>query len=409
MLFSIVVNDGVLPESTCGEIATLAARIERSGRIHPCWVGNQLVNFLESDSCSSTSETQFDTASDRTVFHTFRRSDMSDSRDSIATSPLRKLLGVQIIGSGSFLPDNVVTNADLASLGCDEQWIVKRTGIHQRRHVPEGMCTSDMAVEAARRAIDASGADPQEIDLLLLATFTPDRLMPATASAVQDQLGLRCGAIDINAACAGFAYALVTGMQFVAAGGSKRALVIGADANSRVVDPKDKKIFPIFGDGAGAVVLAPGSEEQGALAYTLGSDGSGGDLLCRHTGGAAATYDPARWFMHMDGRAVFKWAVRLVDDVSRRVVDAAGLSLEEIDWWVLHQANVRILDAAADALGVDREKVVRHLDRYGNTSAASIPIALDETLRAGKIQRGQSLLMSGFGAGLTWGTIAFRW
>jgi 3-oxoacyl-[acyl-carrier-protein] synthase-3 len=334
---------------------------------------------------------------------------MSDIRASSYQSPMRKLTGVQIVGTGSFVPDNVVTNDDLASLGCDADWIIQRTGIRERRHAPPEMTTSDMALAAAERCIEASGVDRAEIDLLLLATFTPDRLMPATATTVQDRLGIRCGAMDISAACSGFVYALITAMQYVATGGSRYALVIGADANSRVVDPKDKKTFPLFGDGAGAVLLTAGSSEQGALAYTLGADGSGADLLCRQSGGAARPYDANAWYMDMDGRPVFKWAVRLVEEVSRNVVDAAGLSLEQIDWWLLHQANVRILDAAANALALDRDKVVMHLDRYGNTSAGSIPIALDETVRAGKITRGQHLLMSGFGAGLTWGTTAFRW
>ncbi|MCH2113631.1 MAG: ketoacyl-ACP synthase III [Pirellulales bacterium] len=318
-------------------------------------------------------------------------------------------MGVQIVGTGSFVPDKIVTNDDLAALGCDAEWIVKRTGIRERRHAPPEMTTSDMAVAAARRAIEAAGVELQEIDLLLLATFTPDRLMPATATTVQDKLGLCCGAMDLVAACSGFLYALVTGMQFVATGGSRRVLVIGADTNSRVLDPTDKKIYPLFGDGAGAVLLAPGSPEQGALSYTLGCDGSGAELLCRESGGVELEYDPQRWYMQMDGRAVFKWAVRLVEQVSRQVVEASDMHVDQIDWWLLHQANVRILDAAAEALGIDREKVVMHLDRYGNTSAGSVPISLDETLRAGKIKSGEHLLMSGFGAGLTWGTTVFRW
>lgn len=320
-----------------------------------------------------------------------------------------KLMGVQIVGTGSFLPDIVVTNGDLATLGCDADWIVKRTGIRQRRHAPPDMCTSDMAIAAGERAMKAAGVGPSEIDLLLLATFTPDRLMPATATTVQDQLGLQCGAMDLVAACSGFLYALVTGMQFIATGCSQRVLVIGADTNSRVLDPTDKKIYPLFGDGAGAVVLAPGSAEQGAISYTLGSDGSGADLLGRPSGGVEIPYDPQRWYMQMDGRAVFKWAVRLIDAVSRNSVAAADLSLDQIDWWLLHQANVRILDAAADSLKIDREKVLMHLEHYGNTSAGSVPIVLDEAFRAGKIKRGQHVLMSGFGAGLTWGTTVFRW
>jgi 3-oxoacyl-[acyl-carrier-protein] synthase-3 len=318
------------------------------------------------------------------------------------------------MGVGSFVPENVVTNEDLASLGCDSEWIVQRTGIRERRHAPLGMSTGDMAVTAAERAIAASGVERREIDLLILATFTPDRLLPATATYVQDRLGLRCGAMDLSAACSGFVYALITGMQFVATGGSQRALVIGSDANSRVVNPRDVKTYPLFGDGAGAVVLAPGSPEQGALSYTLGSDGAGAELLYRDVGGARKPFDPqtardGNWFMQMEGKPVFKWAVRLVEESSRDLVAAAGLTVDQIDWWLLHQANSRILDAVVQSLGIEQERVVMHLDRYGNTSAGSIPIALDETLRAGRIKRGHHLLMSGFGAGLTWGTTVFRW
>lgn len=339
---------------------------------------------------------------------------MADRNGFQMKSPVRKLMGVQIVGAGSFVPDNVVTNEDLISLGCDAEWIVQRTGIRERRHAPADMSTSDMARAAAERALKDSGVSPSEIDLLILATLSPDRLMPATATTVQDQLGLNCGAMDLSAACSGFVYALVTAMQFVATGSSKRALVVGSDTNSRVINPQDKKTYPLFGDGAGAVVLAPGSNEQGALAYTLGSDGSGADLLCRQTGGASRPFDlmcenDGSWFVEMEGRAVFKWAVRLLEQCSRDVVEAAELTVDQIDWWILHQANTRILDAAAESLGIDRDKVVMHLDRYGNTSAGTIPIALDEMLCAGSIKRGQLLLMSGFGAGLTWGTTVWRW
>ena len=334
---------------------------------------------------------------------------MGDARETSYRSPLCKLMGVQIVGTGRHLPEKVVTNEDLSSLGCDADWIIRRTGIRERRHAPLGASTSGMAVEAAKQAMDAAGVEPKEIDLLILATFTPDRLMPATATRVQDQLGLQCGAMDVVAACSGFLYALITGMQFVATGGSQRVLVIGADTNSRVLDPTDKKIFPLFGDGAGAVVLAPGSPEQGALCYTLGSDGSGTDFLGRVSGGVETPHDPQSCYMQMDGRAVFKWAVKLLDVVSRQVVEAAQVELNDIDWWLFHQANVRILNAAADALGIDHDKVVQHLERYGNTSAGSVPIALDETFREGKIKRGHHLLISGFGAGLTWGTTVFRW
>jgi len=339
---------------------------------------------------------------------------MKQGKAPVGRSPLRNLTGVQIVGTGCFLPDKVITNEDLASLGCDADWILQRTGIRERRHAPPEMATGDMAVAAAKRCFLASDVDPQDVDLLLLATLSPDRLMPATATTIQDQLGLNCAAMDLSAACAGFVYALCTAMQFVATRCSRRALVIGSDAMSRVIDPGDKTTYPLFGDGAGAVLLAPGSSDQGALAYTLGSDGSGVDLLYRDIGGAIEPFQPnikndRSWYLEMEGRPVFKWAVRVVDDSSRQVVEAAQLTLDQIDCWLFHQANVRILDAAANSLGIDRDRVVMHLDRYGNTSAASIPIALDETIRAGGIARGDHLLMSGFGAGLAWGSTVWRW
>jgi 3-oxoacyl-[acyl-carrier-protein] synthase-3 len=339
---------------------------------------------------------------------------MSDAILEVAGAPVRTLPGVQIVGSGSFLPDKVVTNEDLSSLGCDAEWIVQRTGIRERRHAPPEMTTSDMAVAAAQRCLAAAGVKPADVDLLVLATMSPDQLLPATATRVQHRLGLSCAAMDVAAACAGFTYALSTAMQFVATGCSRRALVIGADANSRVVDPKDVKTYPLFGDGAGAVLLTKGSAEQGALAYTLGADGGGAQMLCRPVGGAENPFrescpQAGSWYVQMDGRPVFKWAVRLVDQSARQVLDAAGLSIDQVDQWLLHQANVRILDAAIESLGIDRARVVMHMDRYGNTSAGSIPIALDETLRADRIRRGDHLVMSGFGAGLAWGTIAWRW
>ncbi|MEQ8212096.1 MAG: beta-ketoacyl-ACP synthase III [Lacipirellulaceae bacterium] len=339
---------------------------------------------------------------------------MSDARPSIGGAPLRSLMGVRIVGTGSFVPDNVVTNDDLARLGCDAEWIIQRTGIRERRHAPADMSTGDMALEAAKRCLEAAAVDPAEVDLLTLGTFTPDRLAPATATTLQDRLGLNCAAMDVSAACAGFTYSLITAMQFIATGCSKYALVIGADTNSRIVDPEDKKIYPIFGDGAGAVLLTKGSAEQGALSYTLGSDGSGTELLYRPQGGSKqpctiGVPPDNNHYLQMNGRPVFKWAVRLVEENVKQVLDHAGLASTEIGCYLFHQANERILDAAVQALGIDRERVVKHIDRYGNTSAASIPLALDETLRAGGIKSGDSILMSGFGAGLAWGTIAWRW
>lgn len=339
---------------------------------------------------------------------------MSDEIQPKSHSPVRKLTGVRVAGTGSFLPDNVVTNEDLAALGYDADWIMQRSGIRERRHAPPDMATSEMAIAAAERCIQAAGVTRSEIDLLLLATFTPDYLIPATACIVQERLGLNCGAMDVSAACAGFLYALITGMQFVATGCSGAALVIGADTNSRVMNPADKKTYPLFGDGAGAVLLRAGEPDQGLTAYTLGADGAGEQLLIRPAGGARTPATAERiaageHFVHMQGRPVFKWAVRLVADSVRQVLAAAGLALGDVDLWLPHQANARIIDSAIDTLGIDPGRVVMHINRYGNTSAGSVPIALDESVAAGRVERGKYLLLCGFGAGLAWGTALMRW
>jgi 3-oxoacyl-[acyl-carrier-protein] synthase-3 len=299
-------------------------------------------------------------------------------------------------------------------LGYDAEWIIQRTGIRERRHAPPEMATSDMAIESARRCIQSAAADPTQIDLLLVGTLSADYLMPSVACIVQDRLGLRCPAADISAACSGFLYALVTGLQYVATGCSRLALVIGADCNSRVINPADRKTYPLFGDGAGAVLLARGGADQGLAAYTLGADGSGMQLLYRPIGGSRRPFDQDRsdgqlWYVQMDGRPVFKWAVRVLEDTIGEVLGESRRGVGDIDLWLLHQANVRIIDAAVANIGIDRRRVVVHLDRYGNTSAASVPIALDEAIREGRIRRGSDLVMSGFGAGLSWGTAVFRW
>jgi len=343
---------------------------------------------------------------------------MSDPASS-SLYPIRRLTGVAIAAVGASVPEQVVTNEDLKRThGFDPEWIVQRTGIRERRHAPADEATSDLAARAATQCLERAGVSPSEVDLLLVGTFTPDYLCPSTAAIVQHKIGLRCGAVDLQAACAGFMYTLATGMQFVAAGTSKRCLVIGADCNSRILNPRDTKIYPLFGDGAGAVLLTPGTKEQGMLAYSLGADGGGCDLLVRKTGGSRHPYDaPAETttleqgshFLHMDGKPVFKWAVRLVEENIREVLKAAELSLDQLDLVVLHQANVRIIHAIADALAIDRSKVAVQLDRYGNTSAASIPLALEEYLRQGRVKPGDHVLMSGFGAGLAWGTGVWKW
>jgi len=322
---------------------------------------------------------------------------------------------VQVVSCGSFVPEQVVTNQDLnAQFGFDSNWIEQRTGILERRHAPPEMATSDMCVEAARKAIRAGRIDPQDIDLLVVATFTPDYHCPSTACLVQDQLGLDCPAFDAAAACAGFKYAMISASQFVATGNAKTALVVGADCMSRIINPNDQRTYPLFGDGAGAVVLTRGEPHQGFLCYQMGSDGSGGGLLDRPAGG---TRDPmtheslesGAHYLKMDGRSVFKWAVRLLTDTTELMLDKAGMSVHDVSLFLFHQANIRIIGAATEQLGIPPEKVFNNLQKYGNTSGGSIPIAMDEAFRAGRINRGDTLLLCGFGAGLTWGTSLFRW
>jgi len=329
-------------------------------------------------------------------------------------SRLGSLTGVQILATGSYAPETVVSNRDLAALGCDEEWIVQRTGIHERRHAPPDQATSDVAYEAALRCLDAANVSASEVDLILVATMTPDAPLPSTACLLQQRLGCVAPALDINAACAGFMYALVTGMQYVSTGCARRVLVIGVDLMSRVVDPTDEKTYPLFGDGGGAVLLGSGDENQGLLAYTLGSEGDADGLLWQPAGGTREpvtreTLAARRHYIHMEGRAVFKWAVRVLIDSTRDVLDHTVFEPDDIDLAVFHQANIRIIDAAVDDLQIDRDKVVINLTRYGNTSAGSMPLVLDEAIREGRIRRGDNILLSGFGGGFTWGTAVMKW
>ena len=343
---------------------------------------------------------------------------MSDILSSPRPSRFGRAVGFRVAGTGSSVPDQVVTNADLGRLGCDPDWIVARSGIHERRHAPPGMATSDLAAAAGRAAIHQAGIPAANIDLLVLGTFTPDMCIPSTACIVQESLGLDSPALDVTAACAGFAYSLVVASQFVVAGTSRLPLVVGADTNSRVVDPEDIKTWPLFGDGAGAVLLeateqAPLGREQGLLSFALGSDGRGAGLLACPMSGSrqpvtAEGFARRQQFMKMDGRAVFKWAIRLAEENIMAVVARAGLSLDQIDLFVLHQANARILEGIRTALGVPAEKMFMNLDRFGNTSSGSIPLALDEAWRLGRIGSESTVVICGFGGGLAWGTAVWR-
>src|ERR1700722_5525173 len=325
------------------------------------------------------------------------------------------LMGLQIIGTGSYVPDNLVTNEQLKQThGFDPEWIEQRSGIQQRRHLPAEPAPSDMAAAAGSRAMQAAGVKPEDIDLLVLGTFTPDHFCPSTACLVQDRLGLEVPAFDVSAACSGFLYALTPAAQYVATGNAKTALVIGADTNSRYMNPRDQRVFPLFGDGAGAAILTRAGKEHGLLRYQLGADGGGGPLLVIPGGGtrmptSASMIQAGDQYVKMDGRQVFKWTVRALSDTVALVLKEAGLSVHDVSLHLLHQANIRIIDAAVDQLGIPKEKVFNNIQRYGNTSGGSIPIALDEAFRAGRIKPGDTLMLCGFGAGLTWGTALFRW
>lgn len=327
---------------------------------------------------------------------------------------LQTLKGVEIQGIGAYAPAGIVRNEDLAELGYDADWIVQRTGILERRRAAAEQATSDLAYEAARRCLKNAKVEAKDVDLLIVGTMTPDNPMPSTACRVQQRLGCNAPAMDMNSACSGFMYALVTAMQYVKTGCAQRALVIGADLMTRTLNPADKKTFPLFGDGAGAVLVGTGNDDQGLLSYMLGADGQGGDLLCIPAGGSREplsqeALDGKRQFIQMDGRPVFKWAVRLVAESILDVAEDAEILPQDIDLVVLHQANMRIIDSAVNDLGIDREKVVVNLQKYGNTSAASIPLALNEVYEQGRVQRGDKILLCGFGAGLTWGTAILKW
>jgi 3-oxoacyl-[acyl-carrier-protein] synthase III len=325
------------------------------------------------------------------------------------------LMGVQIVGTGSYVPDKVVTNADLLrENGFDPEWIEQRSGILERRRASANQATSDLCVEAAKRALTAAGLGPKDVDLLIVGTFTPDHFCPSTACLVQDRLGLAAPAFDLSAACSGFMYALSTAAQYVATGNATAVLALGADTNTRFMDPTDQRTYPLFGDGAGAAIVTRGTPKQGLLCYQLGADGGGGPLLVVPAGGTREPASPenlqaGRQYVQMDGRSVFKWAVRALTDTIQLVLEQSQLGVNDVSLYLLHQANQRIIDAAVDALGIPSERVFSNIQRYGNTSGASVPIALDEAFRAGRIKPGDTLLLSGFGAGLTWGTAVFRW
>jgi 3-oxoacyl-[acyl-carrier-protein] synthase-3 len=320
-----------------------------------------------------------------------------------------------ITGWGAYVPELVVTNDDLARIvATSDDWIRDRTGIGQRRIAGPDEHTSVMAIHAGRRALQVANLDPGKVDLVICATSTPDYLMPATACLVQDGLGAtHAAAFDLNTACSGFVYALAVGASMIRSGAYEHVLVIGSEAMSRVLNWTDRTTCVLFGDGAGAVVLEASEEPGGVLSFSLGSDGSGADLLNVHLGTrnppSLESLAAGTGFMRMNGPEVFRFATRIMTQATRKVVADAGLSLDDVDLIIPHQANTRILQVAAKQLGFPEERIFNNLEHYGNTSAASVPIALVEALEAGLVQAGDHVVFVGFGGGLTWGACLVEW
>jgi 3-oxoacyl-[acyl-carrier-protein] synthase-3 len=316
----------------------------------------------------------------------------------------------RIVGTGSYLPPRRVSNADLVSqlasrgIESSDEWIVERTGIRARHFVDAGVNASDLAVKAARHALEAAGCRAEDIDLIIVATSTPDMVFPSTACIVQDKLGAHgCPAFDVQAVCSGFVYALTVADAMIRSGSARQALVIGAEVFSRILDFNDRGTCVLFGDGAGAVVLS-GSDQPGILASDLHADGRHVGILCvpGTVSGGSVLGDP---LLKMDGQAVFKLAVGVLESAARAVLDKAGRSAEQLDWLIPHQANIRIMQATARKLRLPMDKVIVTVDQHGNTSAASIPMALAEAVRGGRIRRGDSVMLEGVGGGFTWGAV----
>jgi 3-oxoacyl-[acyl-carrier-protein] synthase-3 len=323
---------------------------------------------------------------------------------------------VGILGIGSYVPEKIITNHDLEQvIDTSDEWIVERTGIRERRVVQAGEATSDLATKAAEKALSDAGVSAAEIDLIIVATVTPDMMFPSVACLVQDNLKARnAAAFDLTAVCSGFIYGLVAGSTFIQAGTYKKVLVIGAETLSAIMDWEDRNTAILFGDGAGAVVLGETQPGYGILGVHLGAEGAGGDLLKLPAGGSrqpasAETISNRLHFIHMDGNEVFKFAVKIMGEAANKALESANMSREDVDYLVPHQANMRIIQSAAKRLALPMEKVIVNVDKYGNTSAASIPIALDEGVKSGKIKNGDVIVMVGFGGGLTWGAGVLKW
>ncbi len=324
--------------------------------------------------------------------------------------------GSTITGIGRYVPRRVMTNHELEKIvETTDEWIVSRTGIRERRIAAPEEASSDLAFHAAQEALADAGVSPEQIDLIIVGTATPDMLFPATACILQDRLGSRnAGAFDVSAACSSWGYAAAVAHGYVASGLANTVLVVGAEVLSKFVNWKDRNTCVLFGDSAGAAVLRPCEQGRGFLSFYLGADGSGGSLIAVPGGGSRipASYDSVEQNLHvmqMNGREVYKFAVRCIPKAIEEAVQRAHVTIEDVDWFIPHQANIRIIDAAAERLGQPREKFFINVERYGNTSSASVPVALYEAVRTGRLKEGDLAVLVAFGGGLTWGSCAVRW
>lgn len=327
-----------------------------------------------------------------------------------------KNIHVGISGVGSYVPERIVTNHDLSKIvETSDQWIVERTGIHERRIADDNIATSDIATMAAKNALEDANVKPEDIDLIIVATVTADHAFPSTACIIQKNIGaVKAAAFDISVGCSGFVYGLSVGENFIKSGTYEKVLVIGAETLSRIVDWQDRNTCVLFGDGAGACVLEKCEEGFGILSSELGSDGTNGEVLIQQAGGSRlpASIDTIENRLHsikMDGKEVFKFAVRVMERTSINALEKANLELEDLDFLVPHQANMRIIDAAAKKLKLEKDRICVNLNKYGNMSSASIPVALDEAVKDKRIKKGDNVLLVAFGAGLTWASTTIKW
>lgn len=326
------------------------------------------------------------------------------------------LSSVGIIGTGMYVPEKILTNADLEKIvETNDEWIVSRTGIRERHIAAPDQATSDLAYHAAMQALENAGMTADQLDLIVIATISPDTMFPSTACILQEKLGAKnAAAFDLSAACSGFVYSMATASSMIRTGMYKNALVIGADTLSRITDYTDRNTCVLFGDGAGAVILGEVPEGRGFLSFDLGAEGAGGSLLKLEAGGSrlpasAETVQDGKHFIYMNGREVFKFAVRVMGSATEEVLRKAGKTKEDIDLFVPHQANIRIIQSAMNRLDLPEDRCVINVDKYANTSAASIPLALVEAAQQGRIKEGDTVLLVGFGGGLTWGASVLVW